>query len=247
MLAGRAVVVTGGSSGIGRAIAEACAAAGADVLLTYRANRAGAEQAVDAIRRRHRRAEAVACDIARDADVAALAEAARAFGPIHGWVNNAGADILTGAARTMTRRAKLDLVLDVDLRGTILASWAALDVLADGGAIVNMSWDHVHHGMPGENPILYAAAKGGVEAFTRSLAREAAPRVRVNAIAPGFIHTAFGDEASDDWKRFVVSVTPLERWGLPADVAGAATWLLSDAAAFVSGQVIRVNGGTRST
>jgi 3-oxoacyl-[acyl-carrier protein] reductase len=133
----------------------------------------------------------------------------------------------------------------VDLRGTILASWAAVDLMRGrgGGTIINMSWDHVSLGMKGENPILYSAAKGGVMSFSKSLAREVAPEIRVNILAPGFIDTAFGQEAGTGWRSEVEARTPLGRWGLPEDVAGAAVFLASDKAAFLTGQMLAVNGG----
>jgi 3-oxoacyl-[acyl-carrier protein] reductase len=106
-----------------------------------------------------------------------------------------------------------------------------------------MSWDHVWFGMEGENPGLYAAAKGGVMAFSKSLARDVAPQIRVNVLAPGFIETAFGETANDAWREHVVKVTPLHRWGTPDDVAAAAVYLASDEAAFLTGQTIMVNGG----
>jgi 3-oxoacyl-[acyl-carrier protein] reductase len=168
---------------------------------------------------------------------------------IDAWVNNAGADILTGAGAALDRRAKLDLVLGVDVRGTVLASWAAVEHMRAGPAgsvIINMSWDHVSTGMAGENPGIYATAKGAVEAFSRSLALEAAPHVRVNCLAPGFIETAFGEQAAPAWRQHVVRVTPLHRWGTPGDVAAAAVYLMSDAAKFVTGQTLRVNGGVVS-
>ena len=111
------------------------------------------------------------------------------------------------------------------------------------GVIINMSWDHVLSGMAGENPVIYSAAKGGIHAFSKSLARDVAPLIRVNVIAPGFIDTAFGDEASAEWRAHVERVTPLGRWGTPEDVAQAAVYLASDAAAFVTGQALLVNGG----
>ena len=106
-----------------------------------------------------------------------------------------------------------------------------------------MSWDHVLAGMAGINPQLYAAVKGGVLAFSKSLARSVAPRVRVNVIAPGFIETSFGAGADESWRRHVVEATPLGRWGTPDDVAGAAVFLASPAAAFLTGQTILVGGG----
>jgi 3-oxoacyl-[acyl-carrier protein] reductase len=98
--------------------------------------------------------------------------------------------------------------------------------------------------MAGENPELYSAAKGGIASFSRSLARSVAPNVRVNLIAPGFIDTAFGQgDASANWRRHVEEITPLGRWGTPEDVAAVAVFLASDAAAFLTGQTINVNGG----
>ncbi len=246
-LAGRSVVITGASSGIGRAIAVACAAAGADCLVTFRRNAAGAAETARLVEGLGRRCHVVQAELADDDALHAVAARARgAFGTVDGWVNNAGADILTGEGRALSRREKLDLVLAVDLRGTVLASWVAAELLGaqpGGGVIVNMSWDHVTHGMAGENPGIYAAAKGGVEAFSKALARDVAPLVRVNVLAPGFIATAFGESASPAWRAHVEGVTPLRRWGTPEDVAHAAVYLVSDQAAFLTGQVLRVNGG----
>jgi 3-oxoacyl-[acyl-carrier protein] reductase len=112
-----------------------------------------------------------------------------------------------------------------------------------GGAIVNMSWDHVTSGMAGENPQLFSAVKGGVLAFSKSLARSLAPDVRVNVLCPGWIETRFGEQADPDFRRSVARDTPLGRWGRPQDVADAALYLASPAAAFVTGQAININGG----
>ncbi len=244
-LAGKIVLVTGASSGIGSAIALGCAREGADVAVTYRGNEAGAEETAIAIRGLGRRAEVLRVDISRDEEVEALAAAlVERFGRVDAWINNAGADILTGAGGRLSRREKLDLVLAVDLRGTILASWAAVEMMRGrGGVIVNMSWDHVSLGMAGENPGLYSAAKGGIASFSKSLARSVAPRIRVNILAPGFIQTAFGDQADSAWLREVEARTPLGRWGTPEDLVGAAVFLASDESRFMTGQMIMVNGG----
>jgi 3-oxoacyl-[acyl-carrier protein] reductase len=97
--------------------------------------------------------------------------------------------------------------------------------------------------MAGANPELFSAVKGGVLAYSRSLARALAPSVRVNVLSPGWIETAFGEQADPEWRRSVAESTPLKRWGTPADVAAAAVYLASPAAAFITGQTINVNGG----
>ena len=190
-LAGRAMLVTGASSGIGRAIALAAARAGADVAITYRANERGAREVEGEIRTLGRRAATFRLDLADDQSLGALGPSARdALGRLDVWVNNAGADILTGAGASLSPAEKIDQVLRVDLRGTMLASWQAADMLAaqeSGGVIINMSWDHVTAGMAGQNPQIYGAAKGGILTFSKCLARTVAPRVRVNILAPGWI------------------------------------------------------------
>jgi 3-oxoacyl-[acyl-carrier protein] reductase len=246
-LEGKRVVVTGGSSGIGRAIAKRCAAAGADVLLTYRTNRTGADEAARELASTGRRVLVQRADIAREEDIAALARQAReGLGRVDVWINNAGADILTGDAGKLPPREKLELVLDVDVRGTVLASWEAAKLMREqgpGGVIINMSWDHVTLGMAGENPVLYSVAKGAVMSFSKSFAREVAPDIRVNILAPGFIETAFGKDANPRFRDEVVELTPMRRWGTPDDVAAAAVFLASDDARFITGQMIMVNGG----
>lgn len=246
-LARRAVLVTGGSSGIGRAIAVAAARAGADVALTYLANEQGARSVAREIEAEGRRAAVFQTDIADASSVRAIAPAARdALGRLDVWVNNAGADILTGAGAALSLLERLDLLLAVDLRGTMLASWEAAEMLGaqdEGGVIINMSWDHVFTGMAGRNPELFAAAKGGVLAFSKSLARSVAPRVRVNVIAPGWIETSFAANLPESRRREVAESAPLRRWGTPEDVAGAAVFLASPAAAFLTGQTILVGGG----
>lgn len=246
-LNGKVVLVTGASSGIGKAIALGCADAGADLAITFRSSREGAEATAREIRSRGRQVEVVETDVSRPEDIAALTDTvARRFGRVDACINNAGADILTGAGSRLKRLEKLDLLLAVDVRGTILASWAAVELMrsqSSGGAIINMSWDHVGIGMAGEDPILYSAAKGGIMSFSKSLAREVAPHIRVNVLAPGFIETTFGEGANEKWRREVVERTPLKRWGIPEDLAGAAVYLASDASAFVTGQALAVNGG----
>src|SRR3989441_11778457 len=126
-LAGKVVLVTGASSGIGRAIALACAEAGADLALTFRENRVGADEAAGSVRAVGRRVEVVRADVSRQEDLDALAAGVRrTFGRVDVWINNAGADILTGEGARLSWTEKLDRLLAVDLRGTVLASWTAV-------------------------------------------------------------------------------------------------------------------------
>jgi 3-oxoacyl-[acyl-carrier protein] reductase len=246
-LAGRAMLVTGASSGIGRAIALASARAGADIAITYRLNEEGARDVESRIRALGRRAAVLRLDLADADSIRALGPAARdALGRLDVWVNNAGADILTGAGARLSKAEKMDLVLTVDLRGTMMASWQAAEMFGaqdGGGVIINMSWDHATLGMEGTNPQIYGAAKGGILTFSKCLARSVAPRVRVNVLAPGWIETAFGAGADETIRRAVAASTPLKRWGTPDDVAGAAVYLASPAASFLTGQTIMVGGG----
>jgi 3-oxoacyl-[acyl-carrier protein] reductase len=237
--------VTGASSGIGRAIAETYAAEGAVVLLAHRASPERARDVADGIAARGGRAHVRQADLAtRAACERLVAEAREQLGRVDVWVNNAGADVLTGEAAEWEWERKLDLLLAVDLKGTISCSYAVGELMRErGGAIVNMSWDHATTGMAGENPELFAAVKGGVLGFSKSLARSLAPDVRVNVLSPGWIETSFGEHAEPEFRRSVAQSTPLRRWGRPQDVAAAALYLASPEAAFVTGQAINVNGG----
>jgi 3-oxoacyl-[acyl-carrier protein] reductase len=218
------------------------------VLVTYRRSEAEARAVVDGIEARGGHALVAHADLGTRAGCEALvAEARERLGGLDAWVNNAGADVLTGEEAGWDWERKLDLLLAVDLKGTMACSYAVGAVMRDqpgGGVILNMSWDHVTSGMAGPNPEVFSAVKGGVLAYSKSLARALAPSVRVNVLCPGWIETAFGEHADEDFRRSVAESTPLRRWGTPADVAGAALYLASPAAAFITGQAINVNGGT---
>ena len=245
-LAGQSAVVTGASSGIGQAVAIAFAREGARLLLTYRRNAAGAREVADTIREAGGQVEAIEVDVSREAEVERLVEEAFARSRVDVWVNNAGADILTGEGAALGDVEKLDRVLEVDLRGTILCSWHAARRLRDQGrgVILNVSWDHVLTGAPGRQAEIYAAAKGGILAFSKCLARSFAPEVRVNVLAPGWIATGFAAGLPEDDRRRIAQATPLGRWGTPEDVASAAVFLASAEAGFLTGSTLLVNGGS---
>jgi 3-oxoacyl-[acyl-carrier protein] reductase len=245
-LAGLRAVVTGASSGIGRAIAVAMAAAGARVGI-------GCWNSPDAARRlASQLGEAdhpvLVADLSTAEGCATIVrDAFAALGGVDVWVNNAGADILTGDAARWSLEEKLDALLALDLRATIRCSRLVAERMAPGGggSILNMGWDRAGvHGMAGDDAQLHSAVKAGVLGFSKSLARSVAPAVRVNVLCPGWIETAYGAGADPDFYDRIVEETPLRRWGTPEDVAGAAVWLASPAAAFITGQAVNVNGGT---
>jgi len=244
--AGKTVVITGSSGGLGLSIGRRFAAAGAQVVLTDINTRQG-QSAAESLCAEGASARFELLDVrSPEQSVALVEKLVEELGGIDVWVNNAGADILTGAHATLTNIEKLDLLLSVDLRGTMLASWQAARILCAqdaGGVIINMSWDHVLTGMPGVNPQMFAAVKGAVLAFSKSLARSIAPRVRVNVIAPGWIETSFAEGMERDRRDAIAESTPLKRLGVPEDVAGAAVFLASPAASFLTGQTINIGGG----
>lgn len=245
-MSGQTAVVTGASRGIGRAIALELAAAGASVLVHARANRQGAEATADAVRRQGADALVVLADLADPAEHDALVDRAWHWrgGPTV-WINNAGADVLTGQSANWAFERKLEALWQVDVAATVRLARLAGRRMKDGagGAILNMGWDGAERGMAGASGELFAAAKGAVMAFSRSLARSLAPEVRVNCLAPGWIKTAWGQGASEAWQQRARRECLLGRWGTPEDVARVARFLVSPAAAFVTGQVVNVNGG----
>jgi 3-oxoacyl-[acyl-carrier protein] reductase len=166
-------------------------------------------------------------------------------GPLDIWINNAGADTLTGDAGRWPFLRKLEELWLVDVRATILLSRdVGRRMKARGqGVLLNIGWDQADTGMEGDSGELFATTKAAVMAFTKCLALSLAPEVRVNCLAPGWIRTAWGDQASARWHERVRRETPLGRWGTPEDIARGARFLCSPAAAFITGQMIRVNGG----
>lgn len=245
-LAALTAVVTGSSSGIGRAIALELAAAGANCLVHGRRNRAGAEQTAQEVAARGADALVHLADVA-DADACqTLVETAWQWrGGVDIWVNNAGADVLVAPEAELSVEEKLDLLYRVDVAGAVRLSRAIGERMRrrGRGVIINVGWDQAETGMEGDAGQIFAATKAAVMAFTRSLAKTLAPQVRAVCVAPGWIKTAWGDQASDYWQRRAEQESLAGRWGTPEDVARAVRFLASPESAYINCQTLAINGG----
>jgi 3-oxoacyl-[acyl-carrier protein] reductase len=233
-LEGRTALVTGGSRGIGRAIASELSAAGAEVVVGYRSGAEEAEELTGEIGCR-----AVQADISKPEDAQRLVEEA---GDVEILVNNAG--VTRDGLLARMSDEDWDVVLDTNLRGTFNTCRAVTRGMMKrrSGTIVNVSSIVGVHGNPGQTN--YSASKAGIIGFTKALARELGSRgIRANVVAPGYISTRLTNELPDELKETMLANTPLGRFGDPEDVAGAVRFLCSDAAAFVTGEVLLVDGG----
>jgi 3-oxoacyl-[acyl-carrier protein] reductase len=247
-LSGLRAVVTGSTSGIGKAIALEFAKAGAAVLLHGHRSADALTAVVEETKKHGVEARSIRADLRDSAACDQLVEESwLSWGGIDIWVNNAGADLLTGDAADWSFERKWAELLAVDVNATIRLSRGVGERMKArcGGVILTMGWDQAEVGMEGDSGQLFGAAKGAIMAFTRSLSLTLAPTVRVNCLAPGWIKTAWGETASETWQERVRSETALARWGLPEDVATAARWLASPAASYITGQIVRINGGAR--
>ena len=240
---GKTAVVTGGSRGIGRAVCLELAKGGANVVLCYAGNEAAAAETVSACEALGAKALAVKCDVADGEQVKALMdEAVKAFGRIDILVNNAG--ITRDGLLMMMKEADFDAVISANLRGTFLCMKAVARTMVKQryGRIVNLSSVVGLRGNAGQ--VNYAASKAGVIGMTKSLAKELASRgVTVNAVAPGFIDTDMTAAMPEAAKTATLASIPMQRLGAPEDIAKAVAFLASDGAAYITGQVIAVDGG----
>ena len=263
-------VVTGSSSGIGRTIALRFAKAGYHVVLH---GRKPSDQ-LNAVEKElcnarpggsDCRVEKIFADFSEPTDWQQFVDQAwQKFGPVDCWVNNAGGDVLTNQWADRSIEEKLNYLWKTDVTSSLMLSRHAgqrmiLDrktpagrqsnrfepTTSATGAIVNIGWDQAEQGMEGDSGELFATTKGAIMAMTKSLAQSLAPQVRVNCVAPGWIQTAWGQTASDQWQRRAQQESLMDRWGLPEDVAAAVLFLCQAEANFISGQVLPVNGGFR--
>ncbi|WP_410013909.1 SDR family NAD(P)-dependent oxidoreductase [Sodalis sp. C49] len=246
-LQGKVAVVTGASKGIGAAIAKSFAAAGASVVVNYAASREDADKVVAGIVADGGKAIAVQGDVGNAADVERVFSAARdAYGALDVLVNNAGV-FAFGPLEEVTE-AEFHRQFNINVLGTILSTREALKYFnPQGGSVINITSAISTHPTPGS--AIYAATKGAIDTLTVGLSRELGARgIRVNAIAPGGVATEGAARlgiVGSDFEKELIAQTPLGRFGLPGDIAAVALFLVSDAAAWLTGERISASGGWR--
>lgn len=246
-LAGKTAIVTGASKGIGAAIAKQLAAEGAEVVVNYSSDQAGADKTVADITAAGGKAIAVKASVAEQADIDHLiAEGVKAYGKIDILVNNAG--VYQFAPLEEITAAEFYRQYNTNVLGLLLTTQAAVRHFpAEGGAVINISSVAATFGMPGG--AIYCGTKAAVDAVTRSLAKELGPRgIRVNSINPGMVTTegtaAAGIDGSD-FQKTMIEMTPLGRIGVPQDIATAAVFLASSDSSWIAGESFFISGGYR--
>lgn len=242
-LTGKVALVTGASRGIGQAAAIELAKAGADIIVNFIGNEAVAQETVEAIEALGRKAIKIKANVGDADDVQAMVDEAHAtFGHIDILVNNAG--ITRDGLLIRMKDSDWDEVLNINLKGVYLVTKAVAKLMVKqrAGRIINMTSVSGVTGNVGQAN--YAAAKAGVIGFTKTCAKELAARgITVNAIAPGFIETAMTDVLPEKIKEGIAATVPLGRMGQPEEIAGVVTFLASDFARYITGQVLNVDGG----
>ncbi|NUL35557.1 SDR family NAD(P)-dependent oxidoreductase [Kosakonia sacchari] len=242
----KVAIVTGGSSGIGAGIARQLAADGAKVIVNYASGRSGADKVVTDIEAAGGKAVAVAADVTHQPEVEALVNSAiDTFGRLDIVVNNAG--IYQFASIEESTEARYRRQFDINVLGPLLLTGAAVPHLSKGSSIINIS-SFVTHVFIAESAI-YSGTKGAIDAITGVLSRELGPRgIRVNAVNPGLIETQGSHSAgamNSDFQRWNEQHTPLGRIGQVQDVAPIVSFLASDDAGWITGEVILASGGMR--
>lgn len=245
-LTGKVAVVTGASKGIGAAIARAYGAAGASVVVNYASSKAGADAVVNDIVKAGGKAVAVQGDVSKAADAQALVDAAiKHYGRLDILVNNSG--VYEFAPIEAITEEHYDKQFNVNVRGLLLVTQAAVKHLGEGASIINLG-SLVSRIVP-ENTVVYTATKGAVDAITGVLSKELGPRkIRVNALNPGMVETE-GTHAvgaiGGDFEKYALAATPLGRIGQPNDIASIAVFLASDDSYWLTGERLYAGGGAR--
>jgi len=243
-LAGKVAIVTGGSRGIGRAIALRFGEEGARVVVNYEANTAKAAAVVDEIKAAGSEAIAIAADVSSSADVELLvAQSVDHFGRIDILSNNAGIMVAKGVLETTEE--EWDRTIDVNLKGAYLCSKAVapLMIRQQGGTIINMSSNSGLYHPSAMRFTEYVVSKAGMNGLTKAMALALGPYITVNAICPGWIRTEMVEDTDPAIVQRILDETALRRWGTPDDVAGCAVFLASAEASFITGELLIVAGG----
>ena len=243
-LAGKVAIVTGGSRGIGRAIAERFAAEGAQVVVNHVSGSGAADAVVAAIRAAGGEAIAVRADVSKSAEVAALmAATVSQFGRIDILVNNAG--VMFTKPMLETTEDEWDQTIAINLKGPYLCSKAVAPIMIGQGAgtIINMSSNSGLYHPSAMRFTEYVVSKAGLNGMTKAMALAFGPHIRVNAICPGWIQTEMVGHIDAAVHERILAESPLGRWGTPADIASAAVYLASDQSSFVTGELHLVAGG----
>ena len=247
---GQIAVITGASGGIGRAAALALAESGAEVLLHANRRPEVALSAVRLIQKAGGKASFLSADLSIPEKQDAFVQGVLSMYPrVDHWINAAGVDLMSEANRDLSFEEKLERLWSVDLLAAVRMSRQIGQKMkqAGKGSILFFGWDGVERGMAGDTAELYGTVKGAVHGFTKSLAQSLGPEVRVNCISPGWIATTWGEKASAAMKERGAKESLMNRWGTPGDVASAVVFLVSDAASYINGQCLPLNGGFRAS
>lgn len=245
-LDGKVAVITGASGGIGRATAFALAESGAEVLLHANRRPEVALSAVRLIQKGGGTASFLSADLSGTDKQDAFVDGVLSMYPsVDIWINAAGVDLMSESVRSCSFEEKLEYLWSVDLLAAVRMSKKIGNHMKKEktGVLVFFAWDGTERGMEGETAELYSIVKGGILAFSRSLAQTLAPEVRVNCLSPGWITTTWGKTAPEHFQKRASSESLMGRWGTPDDIASAVLFLVSDAASYINAQNLNVNGG----
>lgn len=238
------VVVTGAGRGIGRTLALGFAREGAEVLVHYAHSQQGARKVVEEIQSHGGLATMIQADLSDPEEIADFTKNIyEEVGEIDVWINNAGASANSKETKRLSELQMFNRVMSLDVMGTWQCCRRVEPYMRNNGCILNIGWDGALYGLPGLTSQLYAMSKGAIMSLTRTLAVEYAPRVRVNCIAPGWVENEWSSSLPESSRQRLAGQVPLKRWGTADDVLGAALYLASPAASYVTGQTLLINGG----